>query len=73
MDQKPIDQKFYPSFLKVSVEGSGGTVYIVHETHDYRSNPQYLCSVGVGKDCIAKTTQEAIKIAQHLVNVYNLN
>jgi hypothetical protein len=58
-----MDDKDFP-ILKLSIEGFGGTVYIKTEDNEY------IAEIGVGKECYAKTSQEAVRIAHKLVQEY---
>ena len=58
-------------YLKVEIEGMGGTIYIVEEDHDMHGERKYIAEVSFGKDCLAKNKQEAVRLAQEIVATWN--
>ena len=67
----PLNGAQFPE-LKVVVEGLGETVYIVTEAHskDDKGKRGYVGEVGRGEGCYAKTKQEALDLAEELVEAW---
>ena len=70
-DGHPMHGAQYPELLVV-VEGLGETVYLVAEGHDKDNKGRrgYVAEVGRGEDCYAKTKQEALDLAEALVEAW---